>query len=217
MDDLARIRFVTANYSTLQGLRSLPIGVGLAAASYWSSLQQGPSRDLTYPILFAGVCSLAYWMIDRYYARVFGRVKLPRRWWPGSLVRLLFAPLALAAFVFDTTPQVQGRIFGNELPVSVFALLTAAGILFDGCLSIWPFRRYRKTVASYLAIVGAGSLLLIAASFHQALFAGWAAAAGLRSSVDASYILVGVVLVLLGLVTHIYLTDKMGAPVGDAV
>jgi len=216
MDDLARIRFVTANYSALQGLRAVLIGLVMASAAYWSSLKRGPSRDLTLPMVCAALFALAYWMIDRYYARVFGRVEPPSRRWPEILIGLLFAPLALAAFVFDTAPQLQERVFGGDLPVSVFALLTAAAVLLDGSRSIWPFRGCRKTVAPYLAIITAGSLLLIAVSFHQALPAGWVTAAGLRASVDASYILVGVVLVLLGLATHTYLTHKVGLPVGGA-
>ena len=68
----AQIQFIAANYSRLQGLRAVPVGMLVIFASVWAMYNQG---DLGVPLVAVVGSILLYWLIDHYYANVFGRIK----------------------------------------------------------------------------------------------------------------------------------------------
>ena len=112
----AEIKFVAANYTRLQGLRAIPIGLLSVFVSIWALYNQGPTARLSEPVLFAIGAILLYLLIDRYYNRVFGQVKpSPRR--KGELIASVFiGALALLAFTLDTA---------HVLPISTLGLVFA--------------------------------------------------------------------------------------------
>jgi hypothetical protein len=127
MNIVQQTRFFTQNYPQLQGLRTFPVGLLLLVITLWANIQHGPARDFTVPILAALVCLALYIVIDRYYNRVYGKVK---RAVPHSeLVWMaIYAVLALGAFIIDTSNLISISLLGL---VFAFAFISA---------SVWYWR-----------------------------------------------------------------------------
>jgi hypothetical protein len=118
-DHYDQIRFIAVNYSGLQGLREVPIGLFVASVSLWTIKHQG---DLGLPILAALAAALLYWAIDRFYADTFGRIRQTakvRSW--EIMVAILSGILAWLAFWLDTA---------QKLPLSTLGILLAT-VIFE--------------------------------------------------------------------------------------
>ena len=48
MQDLKKIRFVATNYSNLQGLRAIPLGLCLLAVCWWAAHLHYPARPVDF-------------------------------------------------------------------------------------------------------------------------------------------------------------------------
>src|SRR5678815_5112765 len=104
MPNLQNIRFVTANYSYLQGLKFLPLGVAMFGVALWANGLRGPARDLRLLVPLGLVIGLALTivLIARYYAQTFGHVKrTPQSVRVERVLSALGVPLALVAGWFD--------------------------------------------------------------------------------------------------------------------
>ena len=149
MQDLKRIRFVTANYSYLQGLKWVPYGLWILLLV---ALLQIPGRTpwASWGLaLITAVAVLAMLLIQRYYNRAFGRARpsLAHRLWEwGSAI--VGGGLALVAFWLDMT---------QKLPFSLLGLTCAAAILCDYARLNWYargwFRNYALGMVLLVAIV----------------------------------------------------------------
>ncbi len=150
MQDLKRIRFVTANYSYLQGLKWVPYGgwVLLVGASF---LVPGLGRWVSWGLMlfFTAAAVLAIVLIQRYYNRAFGRAQPSRahRLWEWGF-GVVGGILGLAAFGVDTL---------QKLPVSLVGLTCAAAILCDYARLNWyarsSFRSYAVVLTLVVAVV----------------------------------------------------------------
>ena len=80
-DDLARIRFTTANFPSLQGLRQVALGAMLLIA-----IPIGGLENIWLFTLLIVLLGVVWWRIGAYYDHRFGRVAVPKLlWaWPGS-------------------------------------------------------------------------------------------------------------------------------------
>jgi len=189
MQDLKRIRFVTANYSYLQGLKWVPYGLWLLLVV---ALLQIPGWVRWMPWAFAvvtGAAVLAILVIQRYYNRAFGRARpsLAHRLWEWGFAAVGGA-VALAAFWLDMT---------QKLPVNLVGLTCAAAILCDYARLNWYARGWFRNYAL-------GMVLLVAAvSFLPALgVPAWRA-------LLVVFTAMGVVLVVLGVLDHLLLRQAM--------
>jgi len=72
-NELAKIRFMAANYSKLQGLRVIPVGLFVLFTAMWNNAGlQGDLSGLFYSLIgFALLTRLA----DRYYVTAYGQVQ----------------------------------------------------------------------------------------------------------------------------------------------
>ncbi len=189
MQDLKRIRFVTANYAYLQGLKWVPYGV-------WVLLVVGllliPGRE-RWMLASAGVITvgavLAILLIQRYYNRTFGQAR------PSLAHRLgewgfavIGGALALAAFWLDMTAK---------LPVNLVGLTCAGAILCDYARLNWYahgwFRPYAVGMTVFVAAVSCLPALGVPV---------WPALLTVLT-------VMGVVLVVLGLLDHRLLMQAM--------
>ena len=190
MQTLKQTRFLTKNYSNLQGLRTLPMGLCLLLVSLWANAQHGPARDLSLPLLMAGACLLLFLAIDRYYKRVFGRVKslLSRAdlllWGAAGI-------LALAAFLVDSNTALN-------LPFSTLGLVFAADLLVSGLL-FWGRAKLPLVGNLLLAVV-----IAILSILPVLGFSGWWTVLGIKHSVLALTSLFGVYVIIGGVIGHIY-------------
>ena len=196
----AQIQFFAANYSRLQGLREVPVGMLVIFASVWAMYTQG---DLGAPLLAVIGAILLYWLIDRYYANVFGRIKqTPKmRKWELS-ASILGGLLALLAFWLDTA---------RDLPVSVLGVLFAF-VLFEDfwratvILKERSFSQYPENLIAAFVILALSLLPLSGLA--------WWKIVGMRSQVLGMLFIIGILMVLAGIWGHIRIIRAL--PVGEA-
>jgi hypothetical protein len=204
MPNLEKIRFLTLNYSRLQGLKAVPPGLLLFLVVLWSNGQSGPARDLTLPLLWLLAAAVLYGLIDWYYHRTYGRVEQTRQaYWVDVSLSTMFSLLALAAFVVDVETRT---------PVSLFALVFAVGLLLD------YFRMLRLAGVKTLTIFPAGLLCIgemALSAFLPLLGEPALAILGFRSPLFLVYAVDGIITVVYGMAGHLFLVRSM-PPAGEA-
>lgn len=195
LPDPRRIQFIAANYSRLQGLRSLPIGLLLFFVTFWANQQRGPApRPILAPILIAAAGLGLYWLIDGYYTRAFGRVISPR----GHIdwvVGMIGAVVGLAAFGVDIT---------WDLPVSAVGLCLAVSILADYLMLA------RINQVWYMSFSPVFALLIALVSVLPALgFEDWWQALGIKTGLLGVLMVSGLILIAASIVSHVYFTRAL--------
>lgn len=141
MYDLPRVRFVTGQFCSLQGLRIVPIGLYLVLfAAGWL----GRQGDCTLQLPAILLALALYLAAGRYYERRFGRVQRASQ----RAVEALIVVVALIAFVAAGALNAAG-----QLPVSMTGLAMAA---FLFAVYAAHGSRYRW----HYAVLGAGMLVL---------------------------------------------------------
>ena len=190
-NELAKIRFMAANYSKLQGLRVIPVGLFVLFTAMWNNAGlQGDLSGLFYSLIgFALLTRLA----DRYYVTAYGQVQqTPTQRKRDLILSVISIVLALPAYAFDTA-----RI----LPISVFGLVFAALFLF---MSFWQssdsandqsFARYPENLLFALLLLGFSLLPLT--DFD------WWKTFRLQSLETGMMTVFGILLVIMGLWGHI--------------
>jgi len=198
MPSLEKIRFITVNYSRLQGLKAVPPGLLLFLVVLWADGQTGPARDLTLPVLGLFATAIIYGLIDWYYRRTYGRVEQTRQaYWSDVILSTVFSLLALAAFIVDVE---------LAFPVSIFALVFAASLLLD------YYRMLRLAGVTTPAIFPAGLLcigIMALSAFLPLVGEPALAVFGFRSPLFLVYAVYGIITVLYGIAGHLFLVRSM--------
>jgi hypothetical protein len=206
MADLRKIRFVTVNYSRLQGLKAVPPGLVLILTILWSNAHTGRTRDLTLPVLYLAGGIILYAVFDRYYRMKFGRVQqTPRTLWADVILSVAFSVAALWGFSVDIS---------MKFPISVFALVFALGLLMD------YFRMLRIAGVSNPAFFPLGLIFITGialSAFLPLLEEPDLTAFCFRSPLFLVYAVDGILILVYGLAGHAYLVRSMASPeeVGD--
>jgi uncharacterized membrane protein len=193
-DRYTQIRYMAANYSRLQGLRAVPVGILAVFVSIWSLYNHGPSADLSAPILVAIAVALLYWLTDRYYNRALGQVKQTplqrKREWIASAIAAI---LGLLAFVLDTTEILSISTLGLVFAASFFEYLLRAD------RTEWRkiFLYYPENIIAAILIVVISLLPLFGISWWENI--------GIRSQVVGVFLVVGIVILVTGIWGHIHM------------
>lgn len=196
MNDLKQIRFVATNYSNLQGLRVIPLGLCLLAVTLWAN--GAPEKNFVLPFIYMAVSAILLFAIDRYYLRVYGRVqRTPESRRLEWLVGIVGAILAVCGLSLDST---------NNLPISLVGLVFAAGLLADYIRITWLVKGrslfYYPLGAAFMALVSILPLLGLPE---------WWLAVGLKSQIMGICIVIGIFMILAGIWGHIYLVRTLPA------
>jgi len=193
-----QIQFITANYSRLQGLRAIPVGMLAVFVSIWALYNQGPTADLSAPILVAVVGALLYWLTDRYYNRVFGQVKqTPRHRMWEFVSSVSFGVLGLLAFVLDTIQVLTISTLGLVFAASFFEYFWRANKSEWGKI----FTLFPENVVA--------AVLVVVVSFLPLFGISWWNALGIKSQVVGVFMVVGIVMILTGIWGHIRLVHAL--------
>lgn len=197
-DHFTQIQFITANYSRLQGLRAIPAGILAVFVSIWAVYNQGPSADLSEPIVVAILAALLYWLTDRYYNHTFGQVKrTPRQRTWEFIASVSLGALGLLAFALDTA---------KILPISLIGLVFALSFLeyyWRTNISEWRkiFTRFPENTIAAILILVMTLLPLFGISWWNAL--------GIRSQIVGILMIVGIIIILTGIWGHVRLVRAL--------
>lgn len=195
MKSITQTKFLSNNYSTLHGLKGVPIGLCLFLISFWANISHYPVKNISLPIVFALGSLLLLIAIDQYYKRTFGEVKPTfasrRSQWIGQLV---LGTLAIVAFWIDVT---------FNFPVNIVGLLFASSYLVDKPKITLPLNKY-STIKLVL------SICMILASISP-LFLGvnWWNTIGVRAPIFGVTMLVGVLIVIQGTIWHFFFITSL--------
>jgi hypothetical protein len=200
MQDLKEIRFVATNFSNLQGLRTVPIGLCLVLVCYWANGIHGPARNFLVPILGLVGSLILLFAIDRYYLHAFGRVqRTPESLRLEWMVGIVFGILALGAFCLDIS---------FKMPVSLLGLVFSAGLLADYIRITWLVQ------GRFLLYYPLGAVLMAGVSILQLLgVSNWWQACGLRSQLLGISMAIGIFTVIAGIWGHIFLVSTLPSQV----
>ena len=196
MENLNRIRFLTANYPSLQGLKYVPQGLLAILMSLWGNSLRKPATDLTLPILFVALCSALYLLLDRYYANAFGKVQptATQRWveWLSSIAG---GVLGLVAFAIDVS---------LKLPVSILGLVISAAFLVDYLritrLAKDRFLLYYPVMAAVMIVISISPLIGPAE---------WWRSIGINHPVLGVLMISGLLIVTIGFLIHLSLIRNL--------
>lgn len=199
-DRYTQIQFIAANYSRMQGLREVPIGVLVIFSSVWSINNQG---DLSGPLLAVIGTILLYWLINRYYISTFGRIQQTRKaHTKETIASILSGIFALLAFWLDTE---------QDLPFSALGLVFAAALSEDfwRATSSTKERSFALYPENLLA-----AILILMLSLSPLTGLAWWKTIGMQSQTLGMLLIIGILIVIAGLVGHIRLIRAL--PVVEA-
>ena len=198
-----QIHFIAANYSRLQGLREVPVGMLVVFVSVWAMYNHGPTADLTAPLLALLATALLYWLAGRYYDRAFGRVKQTSRQRKREFIAsILFSLLALLAFWLDTALLI---------PICAIGLVFAAALFENFWRATESVRK--EAIALFPENFGAAILILVV-SLLPIFGLNWWEALGMKSQVVSVFMVIGIVIILAGIWGHLRILRNL--PISEA-
>ena len=200
MKSNAQTKFLSENYSALHGLNAVPVGLGLFLASLWANIVAYPIKNFTLPIVLVIGSLLLAIVVDQYYKHTFGEVKpilaRRRRYWMAQAV---WGLLGLAAFWVDVT---------LNLPVNFIGLVFASTFLLDRPMVTFPLNKFS---AVRLVV----SICIIFVSIMPIFFGkNWWDILGVRTTIIGVTMFVGALIVLQGVIWHIFFVKSL--PVEEA-
>lgn len=196
MQDLKMIRFVTGNFSQLQGLRMVPVGLMVLLVSFWANTLGSHKGSLLVPLVLFGASILAYLLVDRYYSRTYGRVRQDRKLWRKDMfLGLAGAILALVAFWVEVIFRFQYSLVG---------LAVVAGLIADYFRANWRLgwrELWYYPVMAVVMLVLSLAPLIAGAEFWPSI--------GVKMPVYGILMAAGIMIVLIGFWSHSYLAHTL--------
>jgi len=195
MKSITQTKFLSINYSTLHGLKIVPIGLSLLLISYWANISHYPIDNISLPIVFALGSLLLFITIDQYYKHTFGEIKptfASRR--TQRIEQFILGALALVAFWADVT---------FNLPVNFVGLLFASSFLFEKPRVTLPLNKF-STIKLVLSIC-----IILASISPLYLGANWWNTIGVRAPILGVTMLVGMLIVIQGTIWHFFFVTSL--------
>lgn len=187
--EIKNTRFLAVNFTRLQGLRAVPVGLLQILIAYWANLQHGRA-NIILPIFLALICAGFYFLIDRYYAKTFGKVvATSERRRSDWILSIIAGIVGLAAFWLDNI---------HFLPVSLVGVAIACGILAD---YVRLLRHAQGLYAPFNILI---VLLIITISILPVLgLNSWWLQIGFRVQLLAVFMMTGLLFTVNGFLGHL--------------
>ena len=190
MKSISQTRFLAENYSTLHGLKIVPLGACLLVISLWANRLHGPARDLSFPIIVLLGSLLLSLAAAGYYQRSFGMLKqTPAAQRLEHIEEFMLGTLALLAFWADVS---------LKLPISLTGLVLAVTLLAGRPRVSLPLNQY--------SVIKLGLCICLALLSLAPLYSGmqWWQLLGVKSALLGVCMLAGAFIVVEGLLWHIF-------------
>ncbi len=189
MNELDRIRLITVNFSTLQGLKMVPLGLLLTVISIWGNYGTGTWRR---EVIFPGTCVVVafflYLLASWYYARFYGTVRPTTAMRRSQVIRgLLGGLVGLLAFLADIT---------YKFPVSFIGLVFGLASLVE---NLWISKQTGIKIEPVSIAVAA---LLAVLSLLPLVGVNWWQPLGIRSQLFGICVLTGILFIAQGIWEH---------------
>lgn len=198
MKSVFQTKFLSENYSALHGLNAVPVGLGLFLASLWANIVQYPIKNLSLPIgLVLGSLLLSI-AVDRYYKHTFGELKpTPARRRVYWMTQGVWGLLGIIAFWIDVT---------FNLPINFLGLLFASIFLFDKPAVTFPLNKFSivRLISSICIIFVSVAPLYFGKNLWDIL--------GVRTMIIGVTMFVGALMVLQGVIWHIFFVNSLPTP-----
>lgn len=197
MQNIHKTRFLAANYSNLQGLKSIPLGLLLLIVVIWANMQKGSASNLTLPILLSIAMIVLFIGIQRYYLTRFGRIdRTPNQKRMEVILGVLGGIIGLAAFALDTR---------FDLPVST------VGLVFAGAIVAEYLRMQWYAPGNYLLPLSAASfvIMLVVSILPLLGLSNWWQLLGLRTQLLGVLFVAGLVIVINSLIGHWFFVQQL--------
>jgi hypothetical protein len=194
----SQIKFFAANYTRLQGMRAIPVGLLAVFVSVWALYNQGTTANLIQPILAAVATALLYWWTDRYYNRTFGQIKpSPNRRKVELIVSAIGSAVALLAFMLE---------IARILPVSPLGLVFAASFLeyfsrVDKAEWGKIFIYFPENIIASIFFIIISILPLFGINVWEAIAIKW--------QIVGIFLIYGIVIIVTGIVGHLRITREL--------
>jgi DNA-binding transcriptional ArsR family regulator len=189
MINLNQVHSLTTNFSSYQGLKGIPLGLLLMILSLWASAQAGPGPALYFPVGISIVFVYLYWIVNRFYARVYGVVVPDNNQKIISRVREISLGIgALLAFWVD---------------VSFSPAFSTLGLVFASALLVDYSRVAGKSGDRLLLFYPIAALLITILSLIPVLNVNWWEPLGIKALLLAVCATAGLLFIILGVITHI--------------
>lgn len=200
MKTLTEVRFVTANFFNLQGLRTVPFSLCLVFVCIWANGLIGAARSFLVPILLVVSTVILVFIIDRYYLHTFGRVqRTPESRRLEWIIEIAAGILALGAFWLDAS---------YHLPVSLIGLVFGIGLLVDYIRITWLVK------GRFLFYYPLGAVLMIVVSVLPLLgFSTWWHVFGIKNQLIGISMLIGIFSIFASIWGHFFLVHTLSSRV----
>jgi len=191
----SQTKFLSENYSALHGLNAVPLGLCLFLTSLWANVVQYPIKNFLLPIVLILGALLLSLVTDQYYKNTFGEIRptSARRhfYW---IVQSIWGLLGLVAFWVDVT---------LNLTISIIGLLFASMFLLDKPMVSVPLNRF-----SAVRLVASICLILVSIT-PMFLGKSWWNILGVRTTLIGVTMFVGALMVLQGVMWHIFFVRSL--------
>jgi uncharacterized membrane protein len=195
MKSNSQTKFLSENYSALHGLNAVPLGLGLFLTSLWANIAQYPIKNFSLPIVLVLGSLLLSLAVDQYYKNIFGEVKpiLAKRrlYW---IAQCVWGLLGIVAFWADVS---------FNLRINFIGLLFASMFLLDKPMVTLPLNKF---TAVRLVL----SICIIFVSIAPLYFGeNWWDILGVRTTIIGVTMFVGLLIVLQGVMWHIFFVKSL--------
>jgi uncharacterized membrane protein len=178
----------------------VPVGFALFLVSLWANVVQYPIKNFWLPIVLVLGFLILSLVVDQYYKNTFGEVKPAssrrRLYWMAQSV---WGLLGLVAFWVDVT---------QNLPISFIGLLFASMFLFDKPMVRVPLNRFSAVR------LGASICIILVSITPLFLGKNWWNILGVRTTLIGVTMFIGVLIVLQGVMWHIFFVKSL--PIKEA-
>ncbi|MFZ6026107.1 MAG: hypothetical protein ACOYYS_00210 [Chloroflexota bacterium] len=199
MESRRKVQFLVAHYSTLQGLKLVPIGLLCVYLPIWGNFSGELLSRLLAACVYIGVMAGLTYLVEWWYKRTFGVVRpTVHEQWVNGLAMAFAGAFSLVVFWLDYyLLHLSGFLFG---------LWFAAALVWDYVRALIAVGEHNIWFFPAPPIV---AIVMILSSLLPLVGVPWWQLLGLRSAWSGVFLMMGLLMIVLGVSNHVYLVRSL--------